>query len=255
MANFWLMKAEPDSRIVKGKDVKFSVDDFEACGETAWEGVRNFEARNIMRDRMKIGDKVLFYHSNTKVPGVAGLAEISKEAYADYTAWDDQTTCQGRLLKHRLLQKTDQANPKWFMVSVRFQKRLPHLVPLHLLKFIKDQKKLPDVLQYLDDDARAAISEMQLLNRGRLSVQSVTEGAYNAVAILGEKGGWESIIDEKGKLVKAPKAKDAHSNDESQKPATKSANSRKRKKLTETEEEPEVATKSTRRSQRRKKED
>ncbi|KZS91277.1 DUF55-domain-containing protein [Sistotremastrum niveocremeum HHB9708] len=232
MANFWLMKAEPDSRIVKGKDVKFSVDDFEACGETAWEGVRNFEARNIMRDRMKIGDKVLFYHSNTKVPGVAGLAEISKEAYADY-----------------------QANPKWFMVSVRFQKRLPHLVPLHLLKFIKDQKKLPDVLQYLDDDARAAISEMQLLNRGRLSVQSVTEGAYNAIAMLGEKGGWESIIDEKGKLVKAPKAEDAHSNDESQKPATKSANSRKRKKLTETEEEPEPAAKSTRRSQRRKKED
>ncbi|KAK7696145.1 hypothetical protein QCA50_000796 [Cerrena zonata] len=70
----WLMKAEPDSRIVKGKDVKFSVDDFEAAGTTPWEGVRNAEARNIMKS-MHVGDKVLFYHSNCKNPGIAAFAE------------------------------------------------------------------------------------------------------------------------------------------------------------------------------------
>lgn len=81
------MKAEPDSRIVKGKDVKFSVDDFETARTTPWEGVRNFEARNLMKE-MSIGDKILFYHSNCKSPGIAGFAEVSKEAYPDYTAWD-----------------------------------------------------------------------------------------------------------------------------------------------------------------------
>lgn len=65
---YWLMKAEPDSRVVKGKDVKFSVDDFEAARTTPWEGVRNFEARNLMKE-MSIGDKILFYHSNCKSPG------------------------------------------------------------------------------------------------------------------------------------------------------------------------------------------
>ncbi|CCO27602.1 Thymocyte nuclear protein 1 AltName: Full=Thymocyte protein Thy28 [Rhizoctonia solani AG-1 IB] len=77
MSRYWLMKAEPDSRVVKDKDVKFSVDDFEACVTTAWEGVRNHEAKNIMRDQMKVGDKVLFYHSNCKTPGIAAFAEAS----------------------------------------------------------------------------------------------------------------------------------------------------------------------------------
>jgi len=86
--HYWLMKAEPDSRVVKGKDVKFSVSDFEAAGTTPWEGVRNHQARNIMRDSMKLGDKVLFYHSSCKVPGVTALAEVCKEAYPDHSAWD-----------------------------------------------------------------------------------------------------------------------------------------------------------------------
>lgn len=65
----WLMKAEPDTRFERGIDVKFSVEDFERVGITHWDGVRNGEARNIMRDKMKVGQKVLFYHSNTKIPG------------------------------------------------------------------------------------------------------------------------------------------------------------------------------------------
>lgn len=76
------MKAEPNSRIVKEKDVKFSVDDFDSVKTTPWEGVRNAEARNLMKE-MKVGDKVLFYHSNCKTPGIAGFAEVSKEAYPD----------------------------------------------------------------------------------------------------------------------------------------------------------------------------
>lgn len=79
---YWLMKAEPNSRIVKEKDVKFSVDDFDSVKTTPWEGVRNAEARNLMKE-MKVGDKVLFYHSNCKTPGIAGFAEVSKEAYPD----------------------------------------------------------------------------------------------------------------------------------------------------------------------------
>jgi predicted RNA-binding protein with PUA-like domain len=82
MAKFWLMKAEPNSRIVKGRDVKFSVDDFEAAGTTPWEGVRNPEARNLMKE-MQVGDKVLFYHSSCNIPGIAGFAEVTKEAYPD----------------------------------------------------------------------------------------------------------------------------------------------------------------------------
>ncbi|KAI0797192.1 PUA-like domain-containing protein [Abortiporus biennis] len=74
---YWLMKAEPDSRIVKGKDVKFSVDDFESIKTTPWEGVRNYEARNLMKE-MQVGDKVLFYHSNCKNPGIAGFAEVGR---------------------------------------------------------------------------------------------------------------------------------------------------------------------------------
>jgi len=66
---------------------KFSVDDFEAVGTTPWEGVRNPEARNLMKE-MRVGDKVLFYHSSCNIPGIAGFAEVTKEAYPDYTAWD-----------------------------------------------------------------------------------------------------------------------------------------------------------------------
>lgn len=87
----WLMKAEPDSRLEKGIDISFSIDAFAAAPNqtTAWEGVRNAEARNIMRDKMKIGDCVLFYHSSCKVPGVAGLAKVVREGYPDWSAWDE----------------------------------------------------------------------------------------------------------------------------------------------------------------------
>ncbi|KAG6378594.1 PUA-like domain-containing protein [Boletus reticuloceps] len=86
--NYWLMKAEPHSRVVKGKD--FGIDDFEAVEFTPWEGVRNYEARNLMKE-MVLGDKILFYHSNCKNPGIAGFAEVSKEAYPDRALVADST--------------------------------------------------------------------------------------------------------------------------------------------------------------------
>ncbi|PCH40773.1 DUF55-domain-containing protein [Wolfiporia cocos MD-104 SS10] len=180
----WLMKAEPDSRMVKGKDVKFSVDDFESVGTTPWEGVRNAEARNLMKE-MKTGDKVLFYHSNCKTPGVAAFAEVSKEAYPDYTAWD---------VSHPYYDpKTEQTNPKWHMVDVTFVARAPHFVPLALLRQIAaaPADAPPSGVRYIGADGVNAIKQMALVTRGRLSVQRVEEKTWSVIEMLAERGGWE----------------------------------------------------------------
>ncbi|WVF67769.1 hypothetical protein IAT40_002529 [Kwoniella sp. CBS 6097] len=184
----WLMKAEPDSRIVKGKDVKFSVDDFEKIGVSPWDGVRNHEAKKIMKEKMKLGDKVLFYHSNCKTPGVFALAEIAKEGYPDYTAWDPE---------HPYFDaKTKQDNPTWFMVNVKFIGRLAHPPTLALIKVLAalPPSALPDEISYIGKDGLKAIAGMQLVNRGRLSVQPVEEAAYEAIVLLGTKGGFESLL-------------------------------------------------------------
>lgn len=179
----WLMKAEPDARLEKGIDISFSVDKFASMPKkvTQWDGVRNPEARTMMREKMKIGDRVLFYHSNCKLPGIAGLAKVVKEGYPDYTAWDP---------KHPYFDpKTDKENPKWFMVDVQLERKLPNLVPLALLQLLRDDSSKN--LDYLTKTHRTAISSMQLLNRGRLSVQYVEPDAYEAVVWLAEKGGWQ----------------------------------------------------------------
>ncbi|KAJ1309133.1 hypothetical protein OPQ81_004809 [Rhizoctonia solani] len=199
MPGYWLMKAEPDSRIVKGKDVKFSVDDFEACGTTAWEGVRNHEAKNIMRDQMKVGDKVLFYHSNCKTPGIAALAEVSKEAFPDYTANDPSHPYYDSKSSSR----DPKAEPTWWMVELRFKSRLKHFVSLAALRSITSVTSVEDLsqfsidsedgknqLSYLTATDLKALTAMPLLNRGRLSVQSVNEGAWAAIQKLAENGGW-----------------------------------------------------------------
>ncbi|CAL1700109.1 unnamed protein product [Somion occarium] len=149
------MKAEPDSRIVKGKDVKFSVDDFATVSTTAWEGVRNAEARNIMKS-MHVGDKVLFYHSNCKNPGIAAFAEVSKEAYPDYTAWDPDHPYYDA--------KTDKANPKWYMVDVTFRSRAKHFIPLSLIKHLASLSSSsvsdpPDEVDYIGKEGMKAIKD------------------------------------------------------------------------------------------------
>jgi len=183
---YWLMKAEPDSRVVKGKDVKFSVDDFEAARTTPWEGVRNFEARNLMKE-MSIGDKILFYHSNCKSPGIAGFAEVSKEAYPDYTAWDSS---------HPYFDpKTKQDDPKWFMIDATFLSRAEHFVPLSLLRHIAESARSdpPDEIAYIGTEGMKAVKAMPLVTRGRLSVQRVSQECWGIIQIMSEKGGWEEM--------------------------------------------------------------
>ncbi|ETW83793.1 hypothetical protein HETIRDRAFT_242824, partial [Heterobasidion irregulare TC 32-1] len=181
----WLMKAEPDSRIVKGKDVKFSVDDFEAAGTTPWEGVRNYEARNLMR-AMRVGDQILFYHSNCKAPGESSL--VAREAYPDHSAWDPY---------HPYFDpKTEQASPKWFMIDARFVARARHFVPLALLRRIAagDAAGLAGggaAYAYIGAAGVAAVKGMALVTRGRLSVQRVEEREWDVVRALAERGGWE----------------------------------------------------------------
>ncbi|KIY73920.1 DUF55-domain-containing protein [Cylindrobasidium torrendii FP15055 ss-10] len=202
----WLLKAEPDSRIVKGKDVKFSVDDFESVGTSAWEGVRNYEARNMMKE-MQVGDKALFYHSNCSNPGIAAFAEVAKEGYPDFTAWDSS---------HPYFDpKSNEDSPKWFMVDLKFVERTPHFVSLSLLKWVSSKTidDLPERLSYIGSEGIEAIKNMGLLIRPRLSVQRVSEEAWDAIALLASKGGWdndlvtaESKSNRKVKAVAKPKA-------------------------------------------------
>ncbi|KAI0268329.1 DUF55-domain-containing protein [Gloeopeniophorella convolvens] len=185
-ARHWLMKAEPNSRIEKGKDVKFSVDDFEVVGTTPWEGVRNAEARNLMKS-MKVGDKVLFYHSNCVSPGIAGFAEVAKEAYPDYTAWDP---------KHPYYDpKSDETNPKWYMVDVKFASRAKHFVPYPLLRDIAAGGEEPSAnVEYVGEEGVKAIKGMDLVHRGRLSVQRVELAAWDVIVQMAEKGGWDEDV-------------------------------------------------------------
>ena len=151
----WLMKSEPDA---------FSLDDLKNSEKktTPWDGIRNYQARNFMRDTMKKGDLVLFYHSNCKTPGIVGLAEISsKEAYPDFTQFDSKSKYYDP--------KSDPENPRWLLVDVRYKKKLK--VPVSL----KDIKAHPE------------LKNMKVAQRGmRLSIQPVEEKHFEI--ILGMQG-------------------------------------------------------------------
>ena len=122
--NYWLIKSEPDD---------FSIDDLKnAPGKTThWDGVRNYQARNFMRDGMSKGDQVFYYHSNCKDPGIVGLAEIVSGAYPDHTAFDPGE-------KH-FDPKSDPQNPRWLMVDVRYKRKTKRLIPLSEIKQYPDQ--------------------------------------------------------------------------------------------------------------------
>ncbi|MBT8396905.1 MAG: EVE domain-containing protein [Gemmatimonadetes bacterium] len=149
---YWLMKSEEDV---------YSIRDLERDGSTCWEGVRNYEARNLMRDKMRVGDGVLFYHSNAKPPGVAGIARVSKRAYPDHYAFDKKNPYFDP--------KSDPENPRWFMVDVEFVEAFPDVVPL--------------------DEIRAApeLAEMALLKKLRLSVQPVTKEEFGILRKMGRR--------------------------------------------------------------------
>ena len=149
--NYWLMKCEPDA---------YTIDDLARDGVTSWEGVRNYQARNFMRDRMREGDGVLFYASNANPSGVTGLARIARAGYPDHFAWK-----KGHAYFDAASTK-DQ--PIWFMVDVGFVERFPEIVPLEALKGTK------------------GLERMMVVQKGsRLSVQPVTKAEYDIVVKLG----------------------------------------------------------------------
>lgn len=189
----WLMKAEPDPRIVKGKDVKFNVDDFESVKTTSWEGVRNHQAKNYMK-AMQVGDKVLFYHSNCKTPGIAGFAHVVKEAHPDYTAWDPSHPYYDP--------KSVEEKPRWFMVDVEFDSRAAHYVPLAILREIAGSGCGVPGVEYIGPEGVAAVKGMELVNRGRLSVQKVEEAAYEVIQKMAEQGGWDLNVAKKSRKRK-----------------------------------------------------
>ena len=112
---YWLMKSEPD---------EFGIDHLAACPQQTepWDGVRNYQARNMMRDEMRVGDRVFFYHSNCKEPGIVGIMEVVKEGYPDHTAFDPEQKYYDP--------KSDPEKPRWFMVDVRYERHLHRNIPL-----------------------------------------------------------------------------------------------------------------------------
>lgn len=148
---YWLMKSEPDA---------YSIDDLKRDGTTQWEGIRNYQARNFMRDEMKLGDGVLFYHSNTKPPGVVGIGKVSRTAYPDFFAFDEESNYFDA--------KSDPENPRWMMVDVAYVSTLKRPVSLN------EMKEIP------------GLSEMLVIRKGmRLSIQPVTKDEFALVKKLG----------------------------------------------------------------------
>lgn len=136
---YWLMKSEPDD---------FSIDDLEGVASEPWTGVRNYQARNYMRDDMKVGDEVLYYHSNAKPSGVVGIAKVSKEAYPDATQFDKKSKYFDP--------KATKEEPRWVHVELAFVKKFDRVVDLAELK------------------GNPKLEEMLVIKRGqRLSIQPV----------------------------------------------------------------------------------
>jgi len=145
---YWLMKSEPDT---------FSIDDLAKRPRktTAWDGVRNYQARNYMR-QMKRGDEVLFYHSSCDEVGVAGIAQVVREAYPDATQFDPDDS--------HFDPKSDPEDPRWDVVDVKFVKKLPNVISLEALK------------------ANSKLGDFALTRRGnRLSVLPVTAAQWRAI--------------------------------------------------------------------------
>jgi len=128
-------------------------------GKTHWDGVRNYQARNMMRDDLKLGDFVLFYHSNTKPPHVAGIAKVCREGYPDHTSWDPNSKYFD--------EKSTPENPRWVMVDIEPVKEM-------------------NMVSLADIKANPALEDMPLVQRGqRLSVQPVSQDQYEEICRMG----------------------------------------------------------------------
>jgi predicted RNA-binding protein with PUA-like domain len=150
--NYWLFKTEPGC---------FSFDDLKARPNMTepWDGVRNYQARNFLRDRIKSGDRVLFYHSNIPEPAVVGIVEVTREGYPDFTALDPASG--------HFDPKASPDNPIWYLVDVRYGEPLPRPVSLERIK------------------ANPLLAEMPLVKRSRLSIQPVTADEWRIILIMG----------------------------------------------------------------------
>ncbi|ABC27681.1 uncharacterized conserved protein [Hahella chejuensis KCTC 2396] len=148
---YWLMKTEPDA---------FSIDDLANSpdGVSGWDGVRNYQARNFMRDDMKVGDQVFIYHSSCPEPGVAGIAEVCREAYPDPSSFDPESPYYDP--------KSTEENPRWWCVSVRFVRKLNKVVPLAEMKL------------------NPALQDMALVKRSRLSVMPVQPHEWETIMAM-----------------------------------------------------------------------
>lgn len=154
MANYWLVKSEPGC---------YSIDTLENEPDqiTSWDGVRNYQARNFMRDEMRLGDKVLFYHSVTN-PSIVGICEVVRESYPDHTAWNPEDD--------HFDPKSTVDNPRWFMVDVKFVEKLPRALSL------KELRQIP------------GLESMELLRKGsRLSVMPVDKNEFDIICNLAKE--------------------------------------------------------------------
>lgn len=140
---YWLMKSEPDV---------YGIDDLQRDGQEPWDGIRNYEARNFMRDQMRVGDFALFYHSNAKPPSIVGLMKIASEPYSDPTQFDPEN--------HYFDPQSSKDNPRWQLVDVDFHSKFEQ--PISRDELAKDP----------------ILSDMQLFKRNRLSITPVTEEEF-----------------------------------------------------------------------------
>lgn len=147
---YWLMKSEPTS---------YSIQDLKRDKKEPWDGVRNYQARNFMRDEMKVGDRVLFYHSSTKVPGVAGEGKVCSAAYPDPTQFDTKSKYYDP--------KATKEKPIWFLVDVCFVREFKEVIPLEQIK------------------GTPLFDGMLLVQKGsRLSIQPVSKKHFEAILKL-----------------------------------------------------------------------
>jgi len=150
--NYWLMKSEPN---------EFSIDDLKNLHpkSEAWEGIRNYQARNFIRDEMSNGDLAIFYHSSCKVPGAVGVMKINSHAYPDHNAFDSSSKYYD--------EKSKTVNPKWYMVDVIFLRKFKRIVTL------KEMRNY------------AELKDMKLLHKGnRLSIIPITKSHYDFIVKL-----------------------------------------------------------------------
>ena len=149
---YWLMKSEPDV---------FSLEDLKNCPHQTepWDGIRNYQARNLMRDEMKMGDQAFFYHSRQAEPAIVGTIRVVREAYPDHTSWDPSSKYFD--------EKSSPENSRWLMVDVQFENEFSRPVTL------KEMRSIPE------------LKEMFLLRKGmRLSVQPVTEAEFQLILAI-----------------------------------------------------------------------